>query len=68
MRAQFVPKGNKTTDALKKLLRRFGGQDRKLVMQLSTLELHRRWHDIINRDVFRSNRDIHIDNEIEIEV
>ena len=38
MRAQVVPKDNKTTDALKKLLRRFGGQDRKLVMHLSTLQ------------------------------
>ena len=57
---------NKTTDVLKKLLRRSGGQDRKLVMHLSTLELQRRWHDIINRDIFRSYRVI--DNKIEIEV
>ena len=28
---------NKTTDALKKVLRHFGGQDQKLVMHLSTL-------------------------------
>ena len=68
MRAQVAPKDNKTTDVLKKHLRRFGGQDPKLVMNLSTLELHRRWLDIINRDVFRSNRHIHFDNVIEIEV
>ena len=37
MQAQVVPKDYKTTDALKKHLRRFGGQDRKLVMYLSTL-------------------------------
>ena len=60
MRAQVVPKDKKTTDALKKLLRRFGGQDWKLVMHLSTQELYRRWHGIINRDVFRSNRHSHL--------
>ena len=60
MRAQVVPKDNKTMDAPKKLLHRFGGQDQKLEMHLSTLELHRHWHDIINRDVFRSNRHSHL--------
>ena len=34
---KLCQKDNKTTDALKKRLRRFGGQDRKLVMHLSTL-------------------------------
>ena len=34
---KLYQKDNKTTDALNKLLSRFGGQDRKLVMHLSTL-------------------------------